>query len=159
MKRWKLASPKKTLLLVVTFEEAAGQAVLEAWAVPRALDKWGISLQGTSLVIKSDSTIALTMLQKLGSARRALNFISAEIALRLEKYKVRRLVPRHARGRLNAEADWLPRLADGGEKPRIAQCSNQARGRVDCGAFGFLPHRERARQTNSSCLQRAFSQC
>lgn len=98
--------------------------MLEACAVLRALDKWGMSLQGTSLVIKSDLTVALAMLQKLGSARRFLNFIAAEIALRLEKYKVQRLVLRRVRGQLTEEANWLSRLADRGEKPRPSGLDN-----------------------------------
>ena len=56
--------------------------------------------------------MALGMMKKLSSPHKSLNFIAAEIALRLEKYRVQRVVLRHLRGSLNIEADWLSRILE-----------------------------------------------
>ena len=115
-----LISPEEAKLLQVEYGEASSQAVMEAYAILRAIDKWGHDWAGRGIMIRSDSTVALAMMQKLSSRHPTLNFIAAEISLRLEKFEVQRLVHQHLRGYLNEEADWLSRLAERKDKPKPA---------------------------------------
>ena len=105
-------------LLAVEFGEASSQAVMETYAILRAIDKWGREFTGRGVLIRSDSTVALAMMQRLSSTNSVLNYLAAEISLRLEIYEVQRLVCHHLRGAWNVEADWLSRLAERGDKPK-----------------------------------------
>ena len=107
-------------LLNVEYGEASSQAVMEAYAILRAIDKWGHDWAGRGVMIRSDSTVALAMMQKLGSSHATLNFLAAEISMRLEKFEVQRLVHQHIRGYLNEEADYLSRLAERKDKKKPA---------------------------------------
>ena len=103
--------------LDIEFQQASGQAVLEAVAVLRALQLWSTKVQRGALVIRSDSSVALAITKKLSSPTKTLNYIAAEVALLLEKAGISRLVPQHIPGTLNKEADWLSRLGDRGAIP------------------------------------------
>eukprot|EP00971_Amphidinium_carterae_P079428 1571536-Amphidinium_carterae.1 len=59
----------------------------------------------------SDSTAALAALMKASSASPGINFIAAEISLRLDAWHVPQLLTRHVAGRLNGIADALSRQA------------------------------------------------
>ena len=82
-------------LLDVTWGEAESQSVVEAYAIYRAVKKWGATLKKRVLLIKSDSSVALHMLRKLASPSQSLNYIAAEISLLLEDFKIPRLVLHH----------------------------------------------------------------
>eukprot|EP00438_Fugacium_kawagutii_P008278 Skav236200 [mRNA] locus=scaffold4200:28578:29390:- [translate_table: standard] len=109
--------PEEAAMLGVDFRESSSQAVMEAYAVLRALDRWGPRLEGRSILIRADSTVALAMCQRLSSPTPSLNFIASEISLRLEMYKVERVVHHHIMGSLNEEADFLSRVTERGDAP------------------------------------------
>ena len=123
-----LISKTEAELLNVEFGEASSQAVMEAYAILRAIDKWGHDWAGRGVMIRSDSTVALAMMQKLGSSHAALNFLAAEISVRLEKFEVQRLVHQHIRGYPNEEADYLSRLAERKDKKKPAGLEGSAVG-------------------------------
>lgn len=103
--------------LEIPFQQAAGQAVLEGLAVLRALQLWSTKIQGGPVVIRSDSSVALSMSKKMSSPTKTLNYLAAKIALLLEHATITKLVPQHVPGKLNTEADWLSRLGDRGQMP------------------------------------------
>jgi len=113
-----LINQQEAQLLEVEWGESSSQAVVEAYAILRALEFWADKLKMRAIIIRADSSVALAMMKKLASAHKSLNFIAAEIALRLEKYEVQRLVLHHLRGSWNVEADWLSRITERGDKPR-----------------------------------------
>lgn len=82
------------------------------------MDKWGHKLRLRAILIRADSSVALAMSRKLSSPHPSLNFLAAELALRLEKFEIQRVVHHHLRGSLNVEADWLSRLLERGDKPK-----------------------------------------
>ena len=98
--------------LGVPWGEAASQGALEAWAVLLAIRFWKVRLMSIPLLIKSDSTVALAMAAKLSSASPVINWIGAELAMRLEVLNIPKLVGHHIPGYLNKEADWLSRPHD-----------------------------------------------
>ena len=75
-------SETEAALLEVEFGEAASQAVMEAYAVLRAMDLWGPKMRTRAMFIRSDSVVALGMAKKLSSPHSSLNFLAAEIVLR-----------------------------------------------------------------------------
>ena len=107
-----LVSEEEAKLLEVEYGEASSQAVMEAYAILRAIALWPLKLGGNAILIRSDSSVALGMLRKLSSPHKSLNYLAAEIALRLEKFRVQRVVLHHLRGTLNKEADWLSRIVE-----------------------------------------------
>lgn len=109
--------PETAEALKVPFGEAASQAVLEALAVVRAIQKWGSKIRGDRVVIRSDSTVALAVAQKLSSPHESLNFLAAELAIQLEQLGIPDLVLQHLAGKFNREADWLSRAGDARERP------------------------------------------
>ena len=113
-----LINQQEAQLLEVEWGESSSQAVVEAYAILRALEFWADKLKMRAIIIRADSSVALAMMKKLASAHKSLNFIAAEIALRLEKYEVQRLALHHLRGSWNVEADWLSRITERGDKPR-----------------------------------------
>ena len=104
-------------MLDVTWGEAESQSVVEAYAILRALKRWGTTLKRRVILIKSDSSVALHMLKKLASPSSSLNYVAAEISLHLSVLQVPRLVLHHVPGVLNVETDWLSRMHDRGPKP------------------------------------------
>ncbi|CAK9006124.1 Uncharacterized protein SCF082_LOCUS8895, partial [Durusdinium trenchii] len=64
--------------------EAASQAVREAYASLRAVLAEAHSAQGLAMILKSDSSVALGIAQKLSSPSPSLNYIAAELALLLD---------------------------------------------------------------------------
>jgi len=83
----------------------------------RALQLWSTKIQGGPVVIRSDSSVALSMSKKMSSPTKTLNYLAAKIALLLEHATITKLVPQHVPGKLNTEADWLSRLGDRGQMP------------------------------------------
>ena len=102
-------------LLEVEFGESASQAVMEAYAVLRALDLWRPKTRTRAMFIRSDSVVALGMSRKLSSPHASLNFLAAEMVLRLEKFEIQKAVHHHLRGKWNQEADWLSHLRERGD--------------------------------------------
>ena len=96
----------------VTHGESSSQAFVECLAVFRAITAWGSKIRGQKLLIKSDSTVALGMSQKLASPNQGLNWLAAELALQLERSEVAALIPYHIAGIYNVEADYLSRWHD-----------------------------------------------
>ena len=98
------------------------QAYLEALAILVALKLWGPVLQGIPLclAVRSDSTVALSLLQKSASSSPALNMLAAELSLLLEHLKVGvgDVALSHVPGKLNILADWLSRPQTRGDAPK-----------------------------------------
>ena len=113
-----LISEVEAKLLKVEFGESSSQAVMETLAIVKAFDRWGSKFRERAVMIRSDSTVALAMSRRLSSPHPSLNFLAAELSLRLEKFQVQRLALHHLRGSWNEEADWLSRIFDRGDKPR-----------------------------------------
>ena len=89
--------------------DSSSQAFVECLAVYRAIVHWASKFRGHKLLIKSDSTVALGMAQKLASPNASLNWLASELSLRLELGCVDSLVPQHIAGIYNVEADFLSR--------------------------------------------------
>ena len=87
--------------------EAASQGPLEAWAVLLAVRMWKTKLIGCAILLKADSTVALAMAAKLSSRSPVVNWVGAELALRLELLQVRKVVGHHLPGAFNTTADDL----------------------------------------------------
>ena len=103
--------------LGVPFGEAASQAALEGWAVLMALRKWNTVLRKHAVLLRSDSVVALAMVQKNSGKSPTMNWLGAEIALAVERYAIPHVVTQHIPGAWNVEADWLSRPQGRGEKP------------------------------------------
>eukprot|EP00438_Fugacium_kawagutii_P032790 Skav211927 [mRNA] locus=scaffold1086:171492:172376:+ [translate_table: standard] len=97
--------------LGVPWNEAASQGALEAWAILLAVRMWSAKIKQYPgpVLIKSDSTVALAMATKLSSPSPTVNWVGAELGLRLEHLGVPRLIGHHLPGILNTCADWLSR--------------------------------------------------
>ena len=93
----------------VTHGDSSSQAFVECLAVYRAIVHWAAKFRGHKLLIKSDSTVALGMAQKLASPNASLNWLASELSLQLELGDVDSLVPQHIAGIYNVEADFLSR--------------------------------------------------
>ena len=115
-----LITENEAKLLKVDYGESSSQAVMEALAIVRAVDKWGQKFHERAILIRSDSSVALAMTKRLSSPHPSLNFLAAELVLRLEKYQVQWVALHHLRGTWNEEADWLSRIAEREGKPRPA---------------------------------------
>ena len=119
---------------------------LEAWAVLLAIRFWKSRLQNLPVLIRSDSTVALAMASKLSSPSPVLNWIGAELALKLELMGIPKLVGHHLPGRLNVDADWLsrphdrpPEVPDKLKKLKIHRFDGQARRSADLPPPGVAP--------------------
>ena len=95
--------------LGVQFGEAASQGTLEALALVLAVHVWRDKLRGSSVLIRSDSVVALAIVKKLAAGSPALNYLGACLAWDLELNSIFKLVGHHLSGFLNVEADWLSR--------------------------------------------------
>ena len=103
--------------LGLEFGNSSGQASLEAWAILLGVRYWASTIRGTALVIRADSTAALHLSRKLASSSPVLNWIGAELALRMEALQLHDFVLHHIHGKLNDEADWLSRAGDNAPAP------------------------------------------
>ena len=104
-------------LLQQNFGEASSQAVMETFAVLKAIVKWQTRLRGQPLLVRSDSTVALSMLRKFASPTVALNYLGSELSLLLETLEIPFLRLQHLPGKFNIEADWLSRGIERGDMP------------------------------------------
>ncbi|CAK0898756.1 unnamed protein product [Prorocentrum cordatum] len=122
-----IASPLNhwdTRLLGIAIGECTSQAVAELLAVVVAVKAWGryFKTSTTLLELRSDSTAALGVANKLASPNKVLNFLAAELALFLETHCLPDLVAQHVAGSRNVVADWLSRL----QAPQGQQGENSA---------------------------------
>ena len=62
-----------------------------------------------SILIRSDSVVALGMAKKLASPSPIVNYLGGELAMNLELWKIGKVVAQHIPGKLNDLADWLSR--------------------------------------------------
>ena len=95
--------------LGVEWKESSSQGPLEAWAVKLAFRRWGNRLEGKSVILRSDSVVALAMTKRLSSPSPVINWIGAELAIRCDRHGVKRVITQHIPGNWNVEADWLSR--------------------------------------------------
>ena len=91
--------------------ESSSQAIVEALAVLQGIKFWKKKIEGTrvTLVVQSDSIVALTLLEKKANSSVALNFLGACLSIALEEASVERVKTMHIPGTANTEADWLSR--------------------------------------------------
>ena len=110
-------------LLGFPFKSHKSQSFLEALAVFLALREWGQLMASIKIgvAIRSDSTVALAILEKAASTSPALNYLAAEMALLLEKLQVGDLELSHVPGKMNVLADWLSRPETRGAMPSQLQ--------------------------------------
>eukprot|EP00913_Durusdinium_trenchii_P013258 g12445.t1 len=97
--------------------------LIEAYAyeILRAVKLWQRRIQCKGLILKSDSSVALGIAQKLSSPPPTLNYIAAELACLLETIDIRQIEIYHVPGTFNKEADWLSRPRERGEMPESLQ--------------------------------------
>ena len=95
--------------LGVEWNQSSSQGPLEAWAVKLAFKRWSAQLEGKSVVLRSDSVVALAMAKRLSSPSPVINWVGAELAIRCDKHGIKRVITQHIPGKWNAEADWLSR--------------------------------------------------
>ena len=122
-----IVQPKDAAALQVDYGEASSQGVMEALALVRAIQKWGPKIRGETILIRSDSTVALAMARKLASPHPSINFLAAELGIQLEHSRIPKLVLQHLAGKLNVEADWLSRIQSRGQMPESLQGVPMAR--------------------------------
>ena len=85
-------TPKVAQFLGIPHGQADGQSVLEAWTILLGLRYWASVLKNKSVLIKSDSTVALCLAQKFRSSTPTLNWIGAEMTLVMETHNMQRLI-------------------------------------------------------------------
>ena len=103
--------------LGIPWDDPAGQGPLEGWAILAGIKKWSAQFEGQSIIIKSDSIVALAMAEKGASKSPVLNWIGAELSIRAERIRMGKLVGQHIPGAWNVEADWLSRPHQRGPMP------------------------------------------
>lgn len=91
-------------LLKVEWGEASSQAVLEAYAVLRAIKLWQRRLTGENPLVKADSAVALAILRQLGSSSPSLNYVAAEIGIMLEECNIGRVELEHIPGAFSTKS-------------------------------------------------------
>ena len=111
-------SKEEARLLKQDYGEASSQAVMETYAVLRGLYKWQQKLVGETIVLKSDSTVALAIAGKLSSPTPVLNYLAGEIAYAMEEFDIPAFQRQFLPGKLNVEADWLSRAHSRPAMPR-----------------------------------------
>ena len=95
-------------MLALEHGQASSQGPLEALALLRAVNTWKSKLQDKPFFFRSDSVVALGMAKKLASSTPTLNFIAAELAIKLEQCRIPKVTVQHVPGVFNQEADWIP---------------------------------------------------
>jgi len=105
--------------LGIAIGTAAAQQAAECLALVVAVKAWSRLLHAVSaaVAVRSDSTVAAALGNKLSSSAAVLNFLGAELALELEHADLRDLVPEHIPGTWNYTADALSRLSAPQPKP------------------------------------------
>ena len=96
-------------LLLLDYGQSSSQGPLEALAVMRAVKIWSARMFERSILIRSDSVVALGMSKKLSSPAPIINFLGGELAMELELRRVQKVITQHIPGKLNDLADWLSR--------------------------------------------------
>lgn len=99
-------------LLGFEFGASSSQAVVEALAIWKAIKLWSTRIHGKAIIIRSDSSVALAMVDKLSSSSGTLNYLGGELGILAETLEITKIIPQHLAGKLNVEADWLSRLND-----------------------------------------------
>eukprot|EP00435_Cladocopium_sp_Y103_P034006 s3229_g8.t1 len=107
-----LITGEEAKLLEVAYNDPGTKAVLEAYAVLRALDLWGHRFQDRAVMMRSDSSLARAVTWKVQGVHPTFSFLAAEVVLRLEKHQVQRLGLHHLRGSWASEAAWLSQLRE-----------------------------------------------
>ena len=103
--------------LGIEWDEASGQGPLEGWAVLLAVRLWGQHFNDETVLIRSDSVVALSMVAKTAGRSPVLNWLGAELALKCETLGIHKLATQHIPGAWNIEADYLSRPHQRGELP------------------------------------------
>ena len=108
-------------LLGLEHKSYTGQGFLEALAVFLALREWGklMAAVKVGLAIRSDSTVALALLEKAASSTPSLNMLAAEMALLLEQLGIGEVILSHVPGKINVVADWLSRPDTRADTPEL----------------------------------------
>ena len=96
-------------MLLVEHGESSSQGPLEALAIIMAIRMWSARMYGRSILIRSDSVVALGMARKLASPSPMVNYLGGELAMNLELWNIGKVVAQHIPGKLNDLADWLSR--------------------------------------------------
>ena len=96
-------------MLLLQHGESSSQGPLEALAIIRAVAVWSSKMFEKSILIRSDSVVALGMARKLASPSPIVNYLGGELAMNLELWRVGKVVAQHIPGKLNDMADWLSR--------------------------------------------------
>ena len=109
--------PEDAEWIGIPYDDPSGQGPLEGWAVLAAIRFWGSKLVGESIIIKSDSVVALAMVARLSAKSPVLNWLGSELALKCESLHLQRLVTKRIPGAWNVESDWLSRPHQRGEMP------------------------------------------
>ena len=99
-------------MLALEWGESSSQGPLEAIGLWRAIKTWATKIQGTGLLIRSDSAVTLVMAEKGSSSSVSMNFMGGELTILAEKLDLPPLKTQHLAGKLNEEADWLSRGKD-----------------------------------------------
>eukprot|EP00435_Cladocopium_sp_Y103_P065495 s591_g27.t1 len=107
-----LITGEEAKLLKVTYNDVGTKAVLEAYAVLRALDLWGHRFQERAVMMRFDSSLGRAVTWKVQGMHPTVSFLAAEVVLRLEKHQVQRLGLHHLRGSWASEATWLGQLRE-----------------------------------------------
>ena len=152
-------TPEDAKWLGIPWNDPAGQGPLEGWAVLLAIKKWSSQLEARSIILKSDSVVALAMASKGSSKSPVLNWIGAELCIRAERLRLGRIIGQHVPGAWNIEADWLSRPHERGEMPArlrevpIKKLSEEHKRRCFVDPPGVLPTVWGA---SSECVSHAF---
>ena len=112
--------PQDSHELKFALGEASSQGVVETLAVLVALRLWERDLQScqVTMVLESDSVIALATSQRYSSSDPALNFLGAEISIACEMAGIEAIQARHIPGSANVNADYLSRPSKWASTPR-----------------------------------------
>ena len=105
--------------LMFKMGESSSQAIVEALAVLQGIKLWRKKIEGTrvTLVVQSDSVVALTLIEKKANSSVSLNFLGACLSISLEEASVERVKTMHIPGAANLEADWLSRPSKWSTEP------------------------------------------
>ena len=116
-------SPQDSHELKFALGEASSQGVVETLAVLVALRLWERDLQScqVTMVLESDSVIALATSQRYSSSDPALNFLGAEISIACELAGIEAIHARHIPGSANVNADYLSRPSKWASTPRPSE--------------------------------------
>ena len=118
------------------------QSYLETLAVFLAVSWWSRHFENIplGLALRSDSMVALTVLDKASSSSSALNWLAAEITLKLEQLNTGDVELTHVPGKLNVIADWLSRPLSRKDRPNgLGDVKVKQPPKLGRGSFLFEP--------------------